>query len=455
MEQPDPSVSSRLRRLRSSALVGHGGVAFFLATGLASASNFGFHLLMSRLLGPATYGALGSLIGLSTAVTLAAAAFGAAVTQQAVASAEGHVLVRAGRTMRRTAAVATAALAALAALAPVVDGFLHLSSAVPALLFGGYVALVVVTQVPQGLLIAALRFRVVAVSQAGGALVRLGAGALFVHLGWGLDGAMAALVANAAVSLAVLLWPQWRLARTGGHAGTTTLRIRARHATLAVLALCGTSAFTAVDSFLARHYLAASASGYYAAGATAARIALFLPASIGMLAFPHLAAEGGRGAHARRVLGEATAAVAVLGTAAAVVLVAAPHLVVDVLFGSGYAPAAPVLRVLALPAAAVGVVTVWVYGLLARRSSWALVTWAGIAALCAGITVVHASTLAVAWVVLFVTAGLLVAGGVLVVGPPGSRRRRVPAGPAGDGPVRPAGVHTGEPIVSPTPAGSP
>lgn len=401
-----------------------GGLAFFLATGVANAANFLFHVVMSRTLGPSTYGALGSLLGLATVVTLAVTAFQAAVTQGVAERGAGAAAeLRVGRSLRRTAAVGVGLLVVLGALSPALEGFLHLSSVVPVILFGCFVAGTVATLVPQGVLIGQLRFTTVALALVLGAATRLASGPLFVHLGWGLDGAVAAVVLNSAVTLAVLLWPL-RAELLHGHGAQ--FRFRARAAALAVVALGGVSAFVGVDSFLARHYLAPSASGYYVAAATAARIALFLPAAIGMLAFPRLAAHGGRGPEARAVLRQSLWAVAVIGLLAAAVVAAVPHAVIDVIFGARYSSAAPALRVLALAAAGVGVVTVGVYALLAARSALCLLAWPALGAVAAAIALSHRSVTAVAWTVLAVSSALVTA--TLLVLPMGTRRRRARAG---------------------------
>lgn len=405
------SVIARVRALRSSSLVGDGGIAFFAAVGAANVANFLFHVIMSRMLGPATYGALGSILGLATVVTLAVTAFQAAVTQ-AVAerrtTVDGPSTFPVGRSLRRVGAVGVAIGAAVAACGPVLRGFLHLASAVPVILFGGFVAATVATLFPQGVLIGRLRFRVVAMALAAGAAARLISGPAFVAVGWGLDGAVAAVMVNALVTLAVLVWPL--RADIATHGGGPPLRFGITSAVLAVVALGGISAFVGVDSFLARHYLPRRASGYYVAAATAGRIALFLPAAVGMAAFPRLAAHGGRGPEARALVRHVVTIVAVLGGAAAVVLATVPGTVIDVLFGTRYAPATTALRILAVAAAAVGVVTVCVYALLARRSVLSALPWPAIGLLAAGVALVHDSVSSIAWVVLIMSGALLMTG---------------------------------------------
>src|SRR5687767_1435189 len=68
----DGSPPSRLRQLRLGSAVGLGGVLFVAAQAIVGASNVGFHVAISRLLGPADYGALGSLLAILTVVTVPA-----------------------------------------------------------------------------------------------------------------------------------------------------------------------------------------------------------------------------------------------------------------------------------------------------------------------------------------------------------------------------------------------
>ena len=446
------SVFARARALRSSTLVGDGGLAFFGAVAVANLANFLFHVVMSRMLGPATYGALGSILGVVTVVTLAVSACQAAVTQVVAERRHGtgtSVALPLRRSTGRSAAVGLGLGAVVAAAAPGLRGFLHLASVVPVVLLGGFVATTVSALVPQGVLMGRLRFHVVALALASGAALRLVSGSIFVAVGWGLDGAVAATVVNAVVTLAVLVWPlREDLAL---RAPSAPLRLGARSAVLAVVALGGVSAFVGLDSFLARHYLARTASGYYVAAATAGRIALFLPAAVGMAAFPRLAAHGGRGPEARALLRHAVAIVALLGGATAVVLAAVPHTVIDVLFGSRYASAATALRVLGLAAAAVGVITVCVYALLARRSLFSAVAWPAIGVLAAGVTLFHRGVTEIAWVVLAATGGLLVVAVAAVAfgdrgqrGPDDAERPQVAA----------SSLHTGLPPRSSTRTGT-
>ena len=94
-----------LKRMASSGLA-QGGLGFFVATGAVSVSNFLFHVVISRLLGPSVYGALGALLNVLLILSVPLGAIQAAVTRSESAHlhSEGHgiglrsAMMRAGLT---------------------------------------------------------------------------------------------------------------------------------------------------------------------------------------------------------------------------------------------------------------------------------------------------------------------------------------------------------------------
>jgi len=173
-------------------------------------------------------------------------------------------------------------------------------------------------------------------------------------------------------------------------------KVELRSSVLAVLALGGFWVLGSEDTVLARHYLPAHSAGIYAAAATAGRIALFLPGAIATIAFPQFSVERGRSEVARRALRWSLAATAVIGLLGAVVLVVAPSLVIELLFGSKYLAGVGALRLLALEAGMLGVVSLLVFFHLARQSLQSLVPWIGAAVGVVGIALFHGSPLAIA-----------------------------------------------------------
>ena len=374
-------IAGRLRVLSSSSLAGGGGLVLFVTLTVVNGSNFLFHAAISRRLEPAAYGGLSALLGILLVLTVPVSALQLAITRKVAARRELGVdesRVVVGPLLADAVVWGVVLSAALVVAAPVVRSFLHLPTLSSAVMLGVYVLAAAIALVPRAVLLGQHRFRLVAGGLLAGALVRLALGVVLVDRGASIDGAMAATVLGEVVTAFVLL-PTLR-AVVRGPDEVIPVRVRWREATGAVLAFTGFWVLTAIDTLLARHYFARAESGLYAAAATGARTAMFFSAAVSLVAFPRFA-QGADGARSRGALVQALAAVSVLGFAAAAVTLTVPDLVVGVLFGTAYDGSSAVIGMLALSSAALGIVNVLMYYLLAndraRAASW---VWAGVAA---------------------------------------------------------------------------
>jgi O-antigen/teichoic acid export membrane protein/glycosyltransferase involved in cell wall biosynthesis len=403
-------VEALLGRLSGSAAA-QGAVAFLVATTAVNLSNFVFHVVVSRLLGPSNYGELGALLNVLTLLSVPLGAVQAAVTYAEASGAgrgsgaQGGVGVRAA-TLRATAA-GLALVAVLIAASPLVDGFLHVRSPLPVILLAVAVAPSVVGAVLQGVLMGRLRFGPVATSLVLGTILgRLAVGVVLVGVGLGVDGAIAATVLGQLLGLAVLglaLRRELFVSGPGAHHG-----VDLSHGLLSTGALAGYWVLASLDTILARHFLAPREAGYYAAAATAGRIALFLPGAFVSIAYPRFSADGGRGEVSRRTLRASLVGIGGIGLAAAGVLALFAPLVVEILFGGRFGPAAGAIRLLGVEAAGLGLVSLLVYFHLARASRLSLVCWGSAAVAVGGIWLFHASPIEVALVMLVVVAATFV-----------------------------------------------
>ena len=406
-------ILGRLRRLaqrgiavsRGSILAGGGGAAYLIAAAVLNASNFVFNVIASRLLGPSAFGALGSLLGLVSVVTIVLGALTVAVAR--TVSAEAEQPQPGDLAPSRTAILLTVlGFALVLALAVPLRNLLHLTSVWPVVIMSFVLPLAVAEIVPRGALLARLNFRTLSLAVAASAVTRLGAGVILIELGMGLNGAVLATVLSQLVVTALIVWPVRHELRRVPE--TTPIKVPLSDATLALIALGGFSALNAVDSVLARYYLPAVQSGYYVAASTAAQIAFALPVTIALMAYPRFVAVEKDG-DGHKVLIEGIALVGTLGFVAAAILWRF-HIIVTVLFGKHYAPAAAALRVLAWEGMALGLMSVFVYFHLGHRKLMSCASWLGVAGaivLVAG--VFHDGQLPIAFVMLSVSTVVLLA----------------------------------------------
>lgn len=409
---------------RQTELARH-GVVLFGALTLSNLSNYVFHVVISRLLGPGDYGALGALLSAFIMVSVPAGALQVLVAKRiSVLRASGDP-ARAGGVLvamlRGGTGIALAAGAITALASPLIRDFMRLRSLTPALIFAGYVVLSVITPIVRGALQGQMRFNALAGLSAGTTLLRLVSGVLFVAIGWGVAGAVgASLVAEAAF----IVFGVPRLRSLFRQSMILRIRIRSliREAQMAVLAFGGFWAIVSLDTVLVRHYFPADSSGFYAAASVAARIVLFLPGAIAMVAFPRFAESAGRSVDARRILFHSIVVVTIVGFFAATILTVFRTLVVRMLFGTAYLEGTVIIGTLAFAMALMGISNILIYFHLASNSKALHSLIGAIVVQAAGIAMFHESIIQVSMVMLSVSSGLLLFNLIAAYAQPGDPR---------------------------------
>jgi O-antigen/teichoic acid export membrane protein len=389
-------------------LTRHSGI-LFVGLMVVNASNYAFHVVVSRVLGPERYGALGGILSGFVWITTCGTAVQLVVAKHMSHRSRGHGEqhnTSLGEMLEASLVLASVTTAALLAASGWLTHFLGLGTRVPAILLALYALPTVVGAVARGGLQGRLSFRWLAAVWACTTLLRLVIGVAFVVLGWGVSGAVASSVAAELIGAAMAIVPlrdgfvpspKWGL---GSRALLVDLPV-------AISSIGGFWLLVGSDTFLVRHYVAGARAGDYAAAAVAARSSLFFPAAIVMVSFPHFAALARRRAEARRLLTRTLAAVAVLSASFAILLTAFRSPAVRLLFGERFSIGGPLMGLLASAMALLAIVNVLIHFALATRSTipWSLAPAFVLEA--AGIAMFHGSLVQVALVMLTI-AGVLV-----------------------------------------------
>ncbi len=203
-----------------------------------------------------------------------------------------------------------------------------------------------------------------------------------------------------------------------------------RSVVLATVSVAAVLALANVDVVAARHLLAATPAGIYAAGAVLAKITFWAPQAVSVLALPRLADDAAR---RRVVLASLGVLVAVDG---GVVLACAVlwRPIAGTVFGPGYADTGPLVTGFAVLGASWAAVQLLSYGALAAGDvGTAVVLWAGVLVEVTLLAAVRPRTPAgVLGVALAVGCGLGLAAaavGRLRSGAPGARTALAEAAP--------------------------
>ena len=353
-----------------------------VAVGLLNASNYVFHMVISRLLGPAAYGGLASLLAmllvLSVPLSVIQAMVAKRVSRMRAAGTLDDIRASVGGAVRTMTLPAVGVGVVLLVLSPVLASYLRVGVWSVALI-GPYVCLSLILSVPLGALQGALRFRGYAVVAVSGVILRLGLGVVLVSRGSGVPAAVLATVAGQALSLGVAL---------GAFAiGPRSLRRTSPDASLfrggaatTLLFLGGFWLLAELDVMLARHYLVGAQSGLYASAGLAARALLFLPGAVATAAFPFFAETDDGGRLSDRFLPLSVWATIGLVTVPYGAFVVLRRTVVAVTFGPRYLPAAGLLPVMGAAMALLGVASVLVYYHIAAATRAHLFIYLGVVA---------------------------------------------------------------------------
>lgn len=352
-----PQIPAPVRQAARS-ITGHGGGIWFMGSlTVANLSNFAFHAIASYRMGPATYGALGTLLGVTLAVSLPAAALQVATTKAAAQS--GEAPASSARRLAVSVATTVAGVAVLiAASGSLVASFLRLDSTIPVFWMAAFLVPAFAGSVLRGALFADGRLAAIATAVVAGAVFK-------VTIAWYLfDHNTDLATATALVWLTELLVTLGLAWCTRSRLGRgTPLRLQWRDLLVSTAAFWGMWTMLAVDLAVARHFLTAENAGVYVATATVARSVLFVPQSIALVA--HSRMVHSEPAEAKRILHGALAVTGAFCAAAVGVTSVAGGPAIERIFGSDLRPGPALLGTLAATAGLLAVTNLFIHYRLA------------------------------------------------------------------------------------------
>ena len=396
-----------------------------IAPAMAAANllNYAFNLVMSRLLGPADYGALGALLALVLVGTVPGVALQAVVARHTTLA--GGDVGRLWSRVLMAVVVVGAALGLLTLLvSPAIAAFLHLPSLGPCLWLAAALLPLPLLSAVQGMLQGREWFGVLAAVLLVAAAGRLAVGLGLVEGGLGVEGAMAATAIGSAVAVLVAVprlraQGSWERPRPPGAAGWrwprrgSTAAAGGGAVATAAAGVLGLLLLANVDVLLARHFLPAEASGLYAAGAVLTKIAFWAPQFVVTLVFPRLVTAADR----RRLLGRSAAVVAAVGVPLVVAAAVAPQLAARLSFGEAYLDVGPTLPLFAAIGTGLALVQLVLFtGMASADRAMYRLLLAGVAAEAVLVAVfLHDSVAQIVGAALAVVAALLAIGFALAL----------------------------------------
>jgi O-antigen/teichoic acid export membrane protein len=333
---------SRIASLRRNRLVRQ-NLVLFIGGLVAGFGGFLYHAIAGRILGPALYGEVASLIALYTVggvlnliLILVLARYTATLEARGNTSGVRYVVVRS------TQALAVPALAFLvltAALSIPGAAFLNLRSPIPVLWLGAAVVVFWFTAIPRGVLQGSQHFTALSANLALELIVRTSLLYLLLKVGLAVTGAMIAMLGGVAFAYAIGMWGLRDVLRV--HGTRVPLRSMASFSVTAAAGTLGVILLFNLDVVLAKHYLRDHDAGIYGGLNKIGTIVYYLTLSVSQVLFPRVVEAVHRNAHPGRLLLMSAGIMAALGACALIVFGVFSGLVVNVLFTATFRDAAP------------------------------------------------------------------------------------------------------------------
>lgn len=357
-----------------------GGAGIAIAMAIMNFGTYGYTMLAAQFLGPQRYGAFAALMNLLLVVSVASLGLQATAARRISADPE-HVGQIEHQIMRVTYRAALALGAVLLVLAPVVDRVLRLDSLPAAIMVAVGAVPLTIMGGQAGILQGERRWFPLA-------LVYIAAGVPRLAIGTGLilwrPTELLAIVGVVLGFVAPILVGWWALRhqRQPGHVsehhGGRKIVRESIHNSQALFAFF---ALSNVDIIVARNVLSAHEAGLYAAGLILAKVMLFMPQFVVVIAFPSMATTHER----RRALSRSLALVAGLGVLGTLATWLLSSVAIIFIGGRDYVEIQDRLWVFAILGTALAMLQLLVYAVLARQGQRSVYfVWAALIALVAG-----------------------------------------------------------------------
>jgi O-antigen/teichoic acid export membrane protein len=325
----------------------------FAGVGALNIGNAAFHLLTARLLGPAQYAEVVSLVAASGLIALPFGGIQLAVARFVADDASrgrgGAVASFVRRSLVGTTVLASALTAVVVLASPLIQRALSVHTLTPVILMALYTFPALLAPALWGVAQGLQRFGLFSGSIVAGVAVRIAIVIALIPLGVGVGGVMGATFLGAFAALVVpfpLVW-RWLKHPTLNQAPPSDRVVLA----YAVPVMAGTLAITSLttaDLIVAKVVLPANQAGIYGGASFIGRLLLYLPMTVATVLLPKVTSRVAANRDTREILHASLAVTAVLSLAGTGLLVALPHLVIAVTFGSKFEGAVPLIGLFGL-----------------------------------------------------------------------------------------------------------
>lgn len=332
-QNPPLTLRTAVARVRSHAgasKVLGGSVIMLVGSTFVSLVNFGYNVAVARMLGPSDFSHAAAAVTLLMLVSCVTLAFQLTCAKFVAKNESAGAKALVYHTLRRRSwSIGIAAGGACALLSPYISSYLRMPSATLILTMAVGIAFYIPLGARRGAMQGVYRFKQLSANFILEALVKFVGALLLVHLGYGVEGAVAAIAASVVIAY-LFPWTTSGLGRQTEPAVPASLR----EGMQAIVFFIGQVVINNIDIIMVKHFFQPSEAGMYAAIALVGRVLYFASWSIVSAMFPVSAAA--KQEEHRAVLAFPLLLIAGISVAFTVFLGLFPDLVLRMLFGPGF-----------------------------------------------------------------------------------------------------------------------
>lgn len=315
------------------------GLIFMIGNFVAAVLGYLYHLFMGRMLAPAEYAIVASLLSLFIIISVPANTI-QTVVMRYVAQYQARRNIPGINWLQRFLGLRILGIGGVTAVvflifSPWLSEFLNIGSVYPVAIIGLVFLFSFLSPVYRGVLQGLQKFKEICWSLIGEALIKLGAAVGLVWLGFKASGAVTAVVLGAVAGL-VIAWQLVKKREPVSGEQSTKIKELFSYTVPVVITLLILALLYNIDVILVKHYFSGDEAGHYAALSQLGKIIVFGTGAIAGVMFPMVVEKFEKKQDYAPVLWKSIGIVSLLSGIATVIYFLFPKFIIGLLYGPEY-----------------------------------------------------------------------------------------------------------------------
>ena len=326
-----------LNYIKNEAII-KSSLILLIATGISYVSSYLYHFYTGRVLGPVDYGIIGSLFSLLYIILVPFNAIQLSITKFVsdfkVKKEYGKIKFLLVRSLKRLFIYGFVISLLFIIVSPLLAKFLNLPKVAPLIILGFIILLSLLLPVTRGVLQGLQSFKKLGLNVSLEGIGKIGFAILLVSLGFGVNGAIFALVLSFLASFLVILW-QLKDVFKYKEQEFETKQVYKYSFPVLLSFLCLNLIFS-LDIILVKHFFNPLDAGHYAALAIIGKIIFFATFPIMQVMFPMVSEHVVNKKSSKHLLYKSFLIISIMCISATLLYFLFSKLIVGMLFGADY-----------------------------------------------------------------------------------------------------------------------